>query len=135
MANIKFKSRIFLILLFISIFSCKDNTLNPKFEPEIINQADAFEFQATAVENVSQSLSYDWNNTGTMANVNQSSSISSGTATITIQDATGQILYGRDLKENGTFQTNAGTSGSWKITVTLSKINGTLNFRAEKRTP
>jgi hypothetical protein len=45
------------------------------------------------------------------------------------------VVYARNLADNGTFVTNAGQSGIWKIQVSLSGLNGTINFRVQKRTP
>ncbi len=127
-----FRSCIGLICLLFLV--CSNNTISPKFEPEISNKTDTFEFQATSVENVSQTLQYTWQNTGTVANINQANSLSSGTATITIKDASGIEVYNKDLKENGTFVSGEGTDGAWRIVVNLSGVDGTLNFRVEKRT-
>lgn len=121
-------------LICLLFFACSKNTISPQFEPEISNKTDTFEFQATSVENISQTLQYTWQNTGKVANINQANSLSSGTATITIKDASGAEVYNKDLKENGTFVSGEGTVGAWRIVVNLSGVDGTLNFRAEKRT-
>ena len=109
------------------------NVLNPQFQPQISNQTDNFQFQATGVTNVSQTLQYTWQNTGTQANVNQACSITGGMASVSIRDAAGTMVYSSDLSANGTFQTMTGTSGSWRIEVFLSNTSGTLNFRVQKR--
>lgn len=109
-----------------------DSVTNPQFEPEIVNLTDSFAFQVTDLTNVSENVTYTWQHTGTLGNVNQSSSVSAGTATLTILDAQGTQVYSRNLSENGTFTTNAGTDGSWTIQVALSGVSGTLNFRVEK---
>ena len=127
-----------LVLAIVSLLvveSCSDNTLGPQFEPEIINKTDSFEFQATGVTDVTQSLQYTWNNSGPIANINQASSISAGSATLTIKDAAGTVVYQKPLGENGSFITVTGSAGDWIIIVTLQDLNGTLNFTAEKRTP
>ena len=114
--------------------TCGGTTIAP-FQPQIRNLTDSFEFQVTNAKNVSQNLEYNWENTGTMANVNQASSISSGSAELTIRDAQDTLVYVRNLGDNGTFVTNAGQAGTWKVQVSLSNFNGTINFRAQKRTP
>jgi hypothetical protein len=115
--------------------SCNNNVLDPQFEPEISNTTDSFEFQATDVRDVSQTVQYTWQNSGTMANINQSGSISAGSATLTINDADGTEIYRADLSETGTFITSAGKAGNWSISLSLSGFDGTLNFSSEKRTP
>lgn len=120
-------------LLLLLSFGCGENATSPQFQPEITNATDNFQFQVTAINNISQTLSYSWSNTGTVANVNQSCSITGGTATLTIQDASGNQVYSRSLSDNGTFVTNTGTTGSWTIQLILSRCSGTLNYRVQKR--
>jgi hypothetical protein len=112
---------------------CGGGGLSPRFQPEISNQTDNLQFQATGMTNVSQNLSYNWENTGTVANVNQACSITAGSATLTIRDAQNTLVYTRNLQDNGTFVTNAGATGTWKIQVALSRVDGTVNFRVQKR--
>jgi len=121
------------ILLLTLLFGCGGQTLSSRFQPEISNQPDNFQFQATGLINVSQTLQYDWQNSGTVANVNQACSITRGSATLTIRDAQNTLVYSRNLQDNGTFVTNAGSTGTWKISVALSGVHGTINFRVQKR--
>ncbi len=115
-----------------ALAACSDNLIGPQNQLEVTNATDNFQWQVSALESVSQTLNYTWQNTGTSANVNQSASISGGSATLTIRDADGTEVYSRSLEENGTFQTTAGTSGIWSIDVVLSGTAGTLNFRVQK---
>ncbi|MGD9486385.1 MAG: hypothetical protein AB7W47_00035 [Calditrichaceae bacterium] len=129
---------LFLFSAFVFMIGCDDdetNTIGPQFEPEISNIVDYFQFQATGLTNVSQTLTYTWNNTGVSANINQSCSMTGGSAALTIKDADGTVVFSSDLTENGTLVTSDGTAGNWTITVVLTNVDGTLNFRAEKRTP
>jgi len=87
------------------------------------------------VDNVSKTLIYTWKNTGMQANINQASTITFGSATLKIEDANGEVIYQKDLKEDSSFISVFGFSGDWKITVTLSKMSGDINFSIEKRTP
>ena len=98
---------------------------------EVSNQTDTFQFQANATD-VTETLTYNWSNTGTSANVNQSGSLTGGTATLTIMDDAGTQVYTRSLSETGTFQTDTGVTGTWTIRVLLSGASGALNFRVEK---
>jgi len=50
-------------------------------------------------------------------------------------DADGMAVYTRDLSVDGSSATDVGLAGDWQVRVTLSGLTGTLNFRAEKRTP
>ncbi len=123
------------VLLMVALLvGCGGGTsaLNPQFQPQVGNQADNFQFQTTGIKNVTQTLTYTWQNTGTRASINQACSITAGLATIVIRDSSGALVYSADLAANGTFTSTAGTTGNWTITVTLSGVNGTLNFRVQK---
>lgn len=108
------------------------NALDPKFQPQVANNPDNFQFQTTGVKNVTQTLTYQWQNTGTAASINQACSVSGGSAFISLRDANNNMVYSADLKANGTFTSIVGTAGTWTIQVVLSNVTGTLNFRAQK---
>jgi len=121
------------LALLLTAAGCSDaNILGPGNALEVVNNAGTFEWQATALDRVTQDVSYQWVSTGTIANVNQSSSITSGTAAVRITDGAGTEVYARSLQQNGTFQTSAGTAGTWTIAVTMNEASGgALNFRVE----
>jgi hypothetical protein len=98
---------------------------------EVTNDTDTFQLQASA-SGASQTLSYTWQNTGTTANINQSGTVTGGSATLTLLDDAGTQVYTRSLGETGTFVTDAGEAGSWTIRVVVSGMSGVLNFRAQK---
>jgi hypothetical protein len=102
------------------------------FQPEIANAADSFQFQATGVKDLTWSHDYAWVNTGTTANVDHSSVVTTGTATLIIRDANGTQVYSSPLNPSGSVTTGAGTSGTWTIRVELVTLDGTLNFRVQK---
>ena len=108
------------------------NPIGPSNQPEIANNRDNFQFQASNLRDTTQTLTYTWENTGTTANVNQSGQITRGTATLTIRDSANTQVYSRDLATTGTFVTMAGAPGNWRIEVRLSNLTGTLNFRLQK---
>lgn len=111
------------------------SALDPKFQPQVNNAADNFQFQSTAVTHVTQTLNYTWQNTGIAANIDQATTVTGGTAVVAIRDAAGVQVYSAGLQSNGTFQSATGQTGNWTIQVVLSNYSGTLNFRAQKRTP
>ncbi len=104
----------------------------PRYQPQVSNVSNNFAFQVTALQNVSDDLQYSWQNDGTTANVNQSPSNLSGTATLVVLNAAGTQVYSRSLAENGTFSTGTGTAGKWTIRVHLSNASGAVNFRVQK---
>ena len=84
---------------------------------------------------VTETLNYAWQNTGIAANIDQATTVTGGTAVVAIRDAAGVQVYSAGLQSNGTFQSATGQTGNWTIQVVLSNYSGTLNFRAQKRTP
>ncbi len=108
-----------------------NNALNPAFQPQVNNVADNFQFQTTAITNITQTLQYTWQNSGTHASINQACSINPGSAFITVRDAAGNTVYSADLAANGTFTSIAGSSGAWTIQVAFSNTSGTVNFRVQ----
>ena len=109
------------------------NPIGPSNEPEIANNTDNFQFQASKLTSTSQTLTYSWVNTGTAANVDQSGVITSGQATVTLRDDANAQVYSGDLRNTGTFISSIGRSGTWRVEVRLTDVTGTLNFRVQKR--
>ena len=105
--------------------------IGPANQLEVANVPGTFEWQVTALRRVTQTLTYTWTNPGATANVNQASSLSSGTATLVVRDAANVQVYPRSLSDNGTFNTTVGASGAWTVVVTLTDAHGTLNFRLD----
>ncbi len=105
--------------------------MNP-LQPQVVNQTDSFSLQATNVTNTTQTLQYTWQNTGTTADVTQSSQVTSGLGTLMVMDSMGQQLYLEPLSVNGTFLISSGTAGAWTIEVVLGNVEGTLNFSVQR---
>lgn len=107
------------------------NMIGPTNALEVGNTTDTFQWQVSALENVTQTLSYSWHTTGITANVNQATELVSGTAVVRVTDGNGTQVYNRSLAENGTFETDVGVPGMWLIVVELTDVDGTLNFRVQ----
>ena len=117
----------------LAVAACgSDHVLGPRNQLEVTNRTGTFEWQATAMDEISQTLTYDWEITGATANVNQSSGLTGGSAALTMWDDEGRQVYARGLGENGTFTTLAGTAGTWTIRVRLSQASGAVNFRVDE---
>lgn len=113
------------------ISGCSDDPLAP-FELEVTNATDSFQLQATDVTNQTTTLTYTWRNTGTIANVNHSTTTSEGSARLVVRSADGTQLYDKALVPSLNEQTDTGQTGDWTIQVVLSNYSGTLNVRLEK---
>ena len=120
------------LLVLLAAGCSSDNLLGPDNQLEVTNNTDTFQAQASNMVDITQTLPYTWQNTGTTANVDQSGTITGGSGTLRILDADGTQVYSRSLTETGTFVTTAGIPGAWSIEVALSGTSGTLNFRVQK---
>jgi len=122
-----------MLAIFAALLGCGggNNVLAPQFQPQVNNAADNFQFQSTGVQNVTQTLQYNWQNSGTHASINQACSINPGSAILTLRDAGGKTVYSGDLAANGTFTSIAGTAGTWTVQVSFSNTSGTVNFRVQ----
>ncbi len=102
------------------------------FQPQISNVPDNFQFQATGVTNVTWTYTYSWSNSGDSATVNQATTVTAGSATLTISDNNGTQLYSQSLSANGTFGMSKGVHGTWTVKVVFTNYSGTVNFRVQK---
>ena len=121
-----------LVLSAICLAAACDTGPESPFNPVITNRADYFELQAAALPDVTTIVEYVWTNTGQLASVTQTSTVTGGTATLDLLDGAGDVVYSRSLSETGTFLTLQGTAGPWVIRLALTGVSGSLSFRAEK---
>lgn len=123
-----------LVLAFIFLLGGCGKKSNPiaAFEPEVVNNPDAFQFQITDASRVNTTLSYSWENTGSQATVDHSTVASEGSAAIVILDVDGTQVYSSGLKASANESTSSGTPGLWSVRVSFSNYSGTANFRLEK---
>lgn len=124
---------VLLIGLTLALVACGDsNPIGPSNQPEIANNPDNFQFQASNLSRTTQTLTYSWTNSGTVATVNQSGRIDAGEATLVLRDGSGNQVYSRSLTSTGTFTSSSGNAGTWRIEVVLSNVSGTVNFRVQR---
>jgi hypothetical protein len=121
-------------LVIVAVAVACGNSTGPlaPFQPQINNAPDNFQFQATGVTNVTWTYTYTWSNTGDSATVNHSTTITGGSATITILNKNGAQLYSQPLKASGTEGMTKGLAGLWTIRVVFTNYSGTVNFRVQK---
>src|SRR5512134_1673430 len=84
-----------LVLVLAFTYGCDgdSNPIAPSNQPEVANAPDTFQFQASNVARTTQTLTYSWTNTGSVADVNQSGQITSGEAVLTIRDGSNAQVY------------------------------------------
>ena len=120
------------LVLGAALIGCSDDNPIAPFQPEVINNADAFQFQITAARDVTTTLNYSWVNSGTRATINHATARQRGTATVTLFDANGLQVYSHSLVASATEQSSVGVAGTWRIRIVFSDFDGTANFRVEK---
>ena len=121
-------------LIVVSVLAACGSSTGPlaPFQPQINNAPDNFQFQATGVSNVTWTYTYRWSNTGDSATVNQSTTTTSGSATLTVYDKSNTQLYSAPLGPSGTVGMTKGVAGLWTIKVVFTNYSGTVNFRVQK---
>lgn len=102
------------------------------FSPEIVNNVDAFSFQITDGVNITTTIDYLWENTGTQATVNHSTTTSAGSASMIVYAADSSQVYTNGLVASANEPTTVGTTGTWRIRVTFVNYSGTSNFSLQK---
>lgn len=108
--------------------------IGPENQLEVTNVTDQFQFQLTALDKVTDTRAYDWENTGTQATIDVSQAITNGSAGLIIRDAEGTITYQTEIEGGMDGTTSPGVAGTWRIEVDLSRVTGTFNFRVQKTT-
>lgn len=120
-------------LVALSVAGCDDNDSLAPFEPEIVSNADKFEFQATGLTGVTDTITYTWQNSSTGAIVDHSSAVTGGSTRVVIFDDADTQVYSSALKPSAQENTSTGQAGAWRIRVELVDTEGTLNFRVQKQ--
>lgn len=117
------------VVLTFAFLECAD-FVEP-FAPVVTNEVDNFDFQVP-LTGVTTTARYTWETTGSAANVNLSSAVTAGTATVTISDADAALIFTHALDGSGVTSTGSGTAGNWVIVVALSNTRGTVHFTVQK---
>ena len=123
------------VAAFALALACGGNSTGPlaPYDPQIVNVTDNFSFQVTSVSNITWTYTYQWQNTGDSATVNQAANGTAGSAILTVLDKNGTQLYSQSLCGNGTFGMTKGVAGSWTIRVQFTNYSGTIDFNVQKQ--
>lgn len=129
------KKKALILAMLLMSSACGSDPTDPlaEFEPEVNNATDSFQLQASDVTDVGATMQYTWENTGSLASVDHSTTTAAGGAGLVIRDADGTIVYDQALAPSLNEDTSSGTAGMWTITLGLSDYTGTLNFRVQKK--
>ena len=107
----------------------------------VTNNADNFFFVGQTFDRATTTtLRYEWQHTGTVARVAQGGAVQSvgtaggltGSASVTIRDASGTQVYAHDLREELVDTTAAGAPGNWTVDLAFTGVLGNAIFEAVK---
>ena len=98
----------------------------------IVSVPDTFKVDAKDLDNVYDQIDTTWVNTGPQAHVNHRSFVPHGQSEITIRDATGTVVYRRELLFEIEAVTDSGVAGAWHVTVDLFGTTGRLGLTLTK---
>ena len=120
------------VLMLATVRCSSSNVIGPSNQLQVTNVADNFQLQVSNLSNVTQTLTYSWTNTGDSTSINQSSTLTGGSAALSVRAPSGALMYQSDLTGNGTFHSLKGALGAWQIQLVLTGTSGTINFRVQK---
>lgn len=103
------------------------------YNPDVVNEPDNFSMQVSGATHLTETYSYEWPNSGSVAAVELASTVTSGAATLTILDALGAEVYGGSLALGGSIETSVGQSGPWTIRVALADFSGSVDLSVVKK--
>lgn len=118
------------VVLTLGSLACTDFTASP-FVPTVTNELDNFDFKVVATAE-SRTIRYTWTTTASSADVNLSSSLTAGTARVTITAPDTTEVFAHALDGSGATVTGAAATGDWLIIITLSNVTGTVHFSLSK---
>jgi len=111
---------------------CDDNPVD-SYEPIVSNETDNFHLVVKEASDVDTIVYYFWSMGGTVANIDQTSDISGGSVSIVVDDHDRVVVYSTDMKTTGSFATNPGQPGVWRVMVTLRNFSGLFDFRLQRK--
>ncbi|GAB4285945.1 MAG: hypothetical protein Kow0092_39780 [Deferrisomatales bacterium] len=98
------------------------------FPGTVDNTPGRFRVELLGVSGASRSDGFAWSNAAGRAAVAQSIQLDAGSALLTVYDAADLPVYQTDFSSEGTFLTDPGTAGPWRVELDLDGFGGTLIF-------
>ena len=106
--------------------------LTSKNDVRIVSVPDTFKVDAKDLENVYDTIDTTWVITGPQAHVNHRSFVPHGQTEVTIRDATGTVVYHRELLFEIESVTDSGVAGAWQVTVNMYGTTGRVGLTLTK---
>jgi hypothetical protein len=102
--------------------------LAPENDPQVVDTPQGFEFTATDLRNVNQTLRYVWTNSAAQAALDHDSFLDHGYGVLVIHDATGQLVDSTLLELDLQAETRVGAPGPWTLQLNLAGARGRVHF-------
>jgi hypothetical protein len=122
------------------VSACNDpiRMVTSENRPQLIDEADTFEYQAFDLDNVHDTLRWTWFNTGIMASVTHHSFIPHGDTLLSVRDADGAVVYQNPLQSPEDSElvksTHVGRPGTWTIELNLYGVDGgRIDFKLARK--
>ena len=125
--------KVLVLAAVLAVSGCGDDPLGPSGQLQVEKTVDIFLINAMTLEDANETLSYQWDNTGTQATVLVTDGISSGSAILTIEDASGTVLHQDDIADDNDTDTAVGVSGSWRIQIDIQNVTGSFSVSVMKK--
>ena len=106
--------------------------LTARNDVRVVSVPDTFKVDAKDLENVYDKIDTTWVITGPQAHVHHRSFVPHGQSEITIRDATGAVVYHRELLFEIEAVTDSGVAGAWHVTVDLFGTTGRVGLTLTK---
>jgi hypothetical protein len=103
--------------------SCRETTDPIESSAHVVNDPGYFAtYQAVHL----------WPNTGTSATIENSTTVRSGSARLSLIDPHERLMYDSQLGAGAATTAQVGAVGSWSLIVTLTGFAGTVDFRVRQ---
>jgi hypothetical protein len=126
------RPRMVLVLLLVATGAgCLDSVireLGPGNSETVVSVPDSFAYLASNLENVSDRVSFEWNNSEPRLQVNHQSFMPHGYGLLVIRDAVGAVVDSTVLDYQLTTESRAGVPGLWSVTLIYVVAWGRAQF-------
>jgi hypothetical protein len=121
-----------LTMLLLAVVAGCANEVGPENERVVVNAPDRFSYSINNLDEISDAERFEWENTGTRAEIEILQGISQGAALLSVQDAAGTVLYRDDIADGNDTVTEDGVAGTWIIEVSFDGTSGAFSFTVSK---
>lgn len=121
----------------LALAGCQDTIfkyLGPENKPELYIAPDTTRYQARDLDNVTDVEVWTWPHTGRVATVYHRNFVHHGHARITVEDATGAIVYDHiPVEFELVNETLDGDPGDWRVMIEFFGAKGRADFSVSKK--